>query len=445
MKSNSMKRILVLSANPLQTERLRLDEEVREIDNALQRAQKRDQFDLKSRWAVTPRGLQLAVLEEKPQIVHFCGHGVGEGGLVLEDEAGQSQLISTAALSGLFKLFADQVECVLLSACYSEIQAEEICQHIGYVIGMNQPIGDRAAIEFAFGFYSALGNGRSYSFAYEFGCNSIRSANIPQADVPVLKQRSLQITLRELSLNTLPSLWIQGLGQIYGDSVIVELDWTSYFLKGGRRQNPDQSTWDNKLSPDLEQVKEFLTRTYPNECIDLRAKLPLPAMLAIGATFPDLAYQLQYEQTTDGEPFLWRSKLPTKSTLQFKVIEEKGQSGKNLLIAFAIGGSAQGYVATLYQQAPGAFDALVYTEPEIYGRNTTISNADAIALAINAKNLMRLYRQKYNANCIHLIMLAPAAFALFLGQRLNTLGEIVSYEWTTTNGYQVAVKLQVGG
>ena len=36
-----------------------------------------------------------------------------------------------------------KVECVLLNACHTEIQAEAISRHVRYVIGMSQAIGDR--------------------------------------------------------------------------------------------------------------------------------------------------------------------------------------------------------------------------------------------------------------------------------------------------------------
>jgi hypothetical protein len=36
---------------------------------------------------------------------------------------------------------------------------------------MSQAIGDKAAIEFAVGFYDALGAGRSIEFAYKLGCH----------------------------------------------------------------------------------------------------------------------------------------------------------------------------------------------------------------------------------------------------------------------------------
>lgn len=153
MRKNSRKKILILSANPKNSTPLRLDQEVQEIDEGLTRAKQRDRFELAQKWAVRPRDVQRAILELTPQIVHFSGHGVGEGGLAMEDETGQAKLVSTQAIAGLFELFADQIECVLLNACYSEIQATAIAQHIPYVIGMNQAVGDAAAREFAVGFY----------------------------------------------------------------------------------------------------------------------------------------------------------------------------------------------------------------------------------------------------------------------------------------------------
>ena len=185
-----VKKILILTANPKDTTQLRLDEEVREIQEGLQRSRRRDQFEIISRWAVRTDDLRRALLDHEPQIVHFLGHGAGAKGLILEDDVGQMKLVSASSLARLFKLFQSQVECVVLNACYSEVQAEAIQQHIDCVIGMNQAIGDRAAIEFAVGFYDGLGAGRSYADAFEFGLSAIDLEGIPETATPQLKQRS---------------------------------------------------------------------------------------------------------------------------------------------------------------------------------------------------------------------------------------------------------------
>jgi hypothetical protein len=184
-----VQKILILAANPQGTKPLRLDEEVREIDDGLQRARQREQFVLEQKWAVRPRDIQRAMLDINPQIVHFSGHGAGDEGLVFEDETGQAKLVDGEALAGLFDLFADQVKCVVLNGCYSEVQAEALTQHINYVIGMKKAIGDKAAIEFAVGFYDALGAGRSVEFAHKLGCAAIRLAGIPEQLTPVLKKK----------------------------------------------------------------------------------------------------------------------------------------------------------------------------------------------------------------------------------------------------------------
>jgi hypothetical protein len=192
-----VKKILILAANPKDTTNLRLNEEVREIQTGLERSRQRDQFEIISRWAVRPDDLRRALLDYEPQIVHFSGHGAGTQGLILEDGAGKMQLVSAQSLARLFRLFQNKVECVLLNACYSEVQAEAICQHIDYVVGMNQAIGDaygglrqRAAIKFAVGFYDGLGAGRSLEDAFESGCIAMELESIPESATPILKKRA---------------------------------------------------------------------------------------------------------------------------------------------------------------------------------------------------------------------------------------------------------------
>jgi hypothetical protein len=182
---NTAQTILFLAANPKGTTPLRLDQELRDISEGLQRAQKRDRFKLEQRLAVRPRDIQRAMLDLNPQIIHFSGHGTGESGLVFEDEIGNAKLVDGDALADLFKLFADRLNCVVLNGCYSEVQAQAIAQHIPYVIGMNKAIGDKAAIAFAVGFYDALGAGRDVKFAFKLGCVAIRIEGIAEHLTPV--------------------------------------------------------------------------------------------------------------------------------------------------------------------------------------------------------------------------------------------------------------------
>ncbi len=132
------KTILILAANPRQD--LNLRKEIHILKSVIERSQAQDEFEVKIGSGVSSDEIQRLFLEHKPRIVHFCGHGVGKQGLVFEDDEKSEKLVSNEALSDLFKIFGNKVECVLLNACYSEIQATEISRHINYVMGMKQAI-----------------------------------------------------------------------------------------------------------------------------------------------------------------------------------------------------------------------------------------------------------------------------------------------------------------
>ena len=96
------RKIVVLTANPLDTSRLRLGKEVAEIQEELQRANLRDRFEFVFHWAaVRPKDIQRVLLDVDPHIVHFAGHGGDGDGLIFENEAGEHQFVSTKAPSQL--------------------------------------------------------------------------------------------------------------------------------------------------------------------------------------------------------------------------------------------------------------------------------------------------------------------------------------------------------
>ncbi|MDF5725605.1 MAG: CHAT domain-containing protein [Rhizonema sp. PD37] len=186
-------KVLILTAIP---HGVRLDKEIREIKEAIQRAARRDKFEIRMRTAVRPQDIRRALAEERPQIVHFCGHGLEDGSLLLEDDGRSDKPVSGEGLAQLFKLHADYVICVLLNACHSAKSAQAISQHINYVIGMNQEIQDKLAIAFAQGFYDALGyeipdNIDIFERAFQEGLVAIGLEDISEGEIPVLIKNTI--------------------------------------------------------------------------------------------------------------------------------------------------------------------------------------------------------------------------------------------------------------
>ena len=79
---------------------------------------------------------------------------------------------------------------MILNACYSKKQAEAITQVIDCAIGMNDAIGDEAAITFAASFYRAIGFGRSIKQAFDQGIVALLLEGIPEENKPELLTRN---------------------------------------------------------------------------------------------------------------------------------------------------------------------------------------------------------------------------------------------------------------
>lgn len=288
MSSNVQHRkILILSANPKKTSPLRLDEEMREIKEGLKRSASRDLFSIESAEAVRYRDLRRAILDHKPNIVHFSGHGTGEEGLVFEDEIGNLKLVDTEAIGELFKLFADQVECVVLNACHSEYQAKEIAKHIDYVIGMSQAIDDKAAIEFSVAFYDALGAGRTYDFAYNLGCNAIRIGGIRQESIPqwyaekkekfTPKNATFTQTTESFSnISNKGETKMTGGRNIYmgsGDYRETTVNDQGTYVEGNYYNNSAERQTLAEAATEIQQLLEQLSETYPTNTMTGKMKI----------------------------------------------------------------------------------------------------------------------------------------------------------------------------
>ena len=286
-----LKSILLFAANPKRTQNLRLQEEEREIRERLRLAGY-GKVPINSAGATRPRDIQQAMLDFKPQIVHFSSHGLGQDGLLFEDVTGGKKLVSAEALANLFKLFSKSVECVVLNACYSKFQAQAIARHIDYVIGMNQAIDDRSAIEFSVGFYAAIGSGESVDFAYELGCNAIQLEGTAEYLTPVLlKKENIETSQDNFSTAS-----------------IIPLQNTKYTTRKSywKEEVPTNDTFLGRVD-EITTLKHWIIQ-------DHCRLITLAGMKGIGKT--DLAAKLTKEIQLEFEVVIWKRLLNAPSTLE---------------------------------------------------------------------------------------------------------------------------------
>lgn len=173
-QGKNTKTILFMGATPNDAIPLALTREIRNIRGQLRENDKEKAFLFEDEPAVRTSDIQQVLIRYKPTIIHFSGHGEGEDGLVFEDALGNAKLVRTEALDSVFQTFKKSVECVVLNACYSIVQAEVISKHIPYVIGMLNKVPDDTALSFSFGFYLGLGAGEGYETAFDMGKNQMK-------------------------------------------------------------------------------------------------------------------------------------------------------------------------------------------------------------------------------------------------------------------------------
>lgn len=202
--------ILFLAANPRDTTRLALEEECAAIEHELRMTLGRDDFDFRSKWAVSVDEMMRQLNECQPTIVHFSGHGsagiqfrdghdpsdpglrdvegTGGAGIHLQGEH-RSQCVSERALAQIMVSTAPSTRVVVLNACFSDAMAESLCRVVDCVVGMAGMIGDDAARAFAVGFYRALGHRRSIGNAIAQAVATLAAKRLPDEHLPVCRTR----------------------------------------------------------------------------------------------------------------------------------------------------------------------------------------------------------------------------------------------------------------
>jgi len=222
--------ILFLAANPSETTRLALDEECAAIERELRMTTGRDDFDFRSRWAVSVDEVMRALNELQPTIIHFSGHGggsagvyvydaqqaprsdqrdigvVSSAGIQLQDEQRQPQHVSARALTQMIASAAPSARLVVLNACFTNSVAEALRGVVDCVVGMRGAIGDSAARSFAVGFYRALGHRRSVGNAVEQAVATLAAKQLPDEHLPICYTRdgvsAAEVALLPLAPNT---------------------------------------------------------------------------------------------------------------------------------------------------------------------------------------------------------------------------------------------------
>ncbi len=174
-------KVLYLAANPAGTPTLRLDEEIRGIEQDLT-----VEVELVAAWAVRPRELTRHLAEHRPQIVVFSGHGTEAGELLLVEDDGLPAPVGAAALRDALASASRAVELVVLNACFSHVLADTLGQAVAHVVAMSDAVLDRTAAAFVRALLGGLARRSTVEQAFGQALATLALEGRSDADLPKL-------------------------------------------------------------------------------------------------------------------------------------------------------------------------------------------------------------------------------------------------------------------
>lgn len=156
-------RVLFLDANPFTTTQSELDREVHTVRNQLQNFRNLV-FD--SGWAASIDDLKDELEFYPSDVVHFIGHGTGEG-ITLSRKAGEVKAISHEALALRLSRLSPRTRLVILDGCYTSEQARALAGVVDCVIGINDNADAGNDVWFTTLLYGHISRGGSIQEAFD--------------------------------------------------------------------------------------------------------------------------------------------------------------------------------------------------------------------------------------------------------------------------------------
>ncbi len=206
-------KLLVMVANPSDAPPLQVEQEWQHLQTALANVQARNLLTVERLASATMDALQARLRKGDVHLLHYIGHGYFDvaanvGGLVLENEHGQSQSVTATQLATLLHDHT-ALRLIFLNACegarsgradaFAGVAQKLVEQSIPAVLAMQFSVSDVAAITLAQEFYEAIADGYPVDSALAEARKAIYGAgNAFEWGTPVLFSRAADNRLIEL-------------------------------------------------------------------------------------------------------------------------------------------------------------------------------------------------------------------------------------------------------
>jgi hypothetical protein len=175
-----------LTANP--DNDLRIDAEVRRVQEAIRASAFRDNINVQYRPAANIETLLDGLNDLRPQIVYFSGHSSAAGLGMDNAKVGKpaDEQVSFDLLAKALAATDLPPRVIVLNSCNSSGARNMLLKLRLIVVSMRTSISDLGAVAFAPRFYAAVAGGQSIKSSFRQGAVAVERASISEADTPEL-------------------------------------------------------------------------------------------------------------------------------------------------------------------------------------------------------------------------------------------------------------------
>lgn len=178
----------MLIASPIGQTPIDVSLEAREVEIERRKALNGGAFELKVYPAASSESLTTALNDDKPDIVHFSGHGTA-GSIVLDNQTIKDvggQAVQAATLARILKTAPERPKLLVLNACESAAEAQKLTGAVDTVIAMTAVVPDSTAYSYARRLYGALFAGLTIAQAHEQACAVVSIDDPAGSTLPTL-------------------------------------------------------------------------------------------------------------------------------------------------------------------------------------------------------------------------------------------------------------------
>ena len=211
----------------------------------------------------------------------------------------------------------------------------------------------------------------------------------------------------------------------------LSVDWTGRF--NGREATPE--FWDQHLLPALKTIVATLRAQAPGRTIEASGFPAIAAATALGSAFlAPAGINVSWEQIQVGRPSqtwsLAYSREPSGFTTKTMGADV---AAKDLAVLVSVAANLE-FAFTASKRDLPRFRAITTVTKEGQPPHNILTRGQAVDVAYVVVEGIRCARDEYRPiDTIHLFMAVPVGLAMMIGQLLNTLGPVQTYEHIPTD------------